>query len=252
MKIFICIKAVVDPDNIQIDENGNIKRDSLSLKLNKADEYAIENALLLKDKYNLETIAITMGPENSQEVSKYAFSKGIDKTFLITDPKLKGSDCLITSKVLSHLIKKLADKDFIVLCGAYSEDGNTSIVPPQISYFLNIPGVFGARRVELDEDKLIAYMEDCTIELSYPAVVSIDISSDIKPRLSPLPLRLKAKNHRPTILSLKDISLEITSEESPTSVISVKKIPTITFKDTKVLDLKNPHEINEIRKILYE
>lgn len=254
MKIFVCIKSVIDEAKAEIDSNGNIKRESLSLKLNKADEYAIENALLLKDKYKFETIAITMGPQNSQDILKYVFSKGVDKTILISDPLLKGSDCLITSKVLSTVINKIAEKDFIVFCGVSSEDGHTSIVPPQISYFLNIPFVFGVRRVDLVNDKLLlCYKDDSIISVNIPAVVSIDISNEIKPRIAPINLRLKAKNYIPDFLSLNDIGLNnVTAKESPTSVASIEEIKTNFLKNTRLINIENPNDLNEIKKLIYE
>ncbi|MGC8867492.1 MAG: electron transfer flavoprotein subunit beta/FixA family protein [Elusimicrobiales bacterium] len=253
MKIFVCLKPVVNEDNIKIDSNGNIIRESLTLTVNKPDDYAIENAVILKKQLNLELIAITMGPQNSIDVLRYAISRGCDRAFLISDPKLKGSDCLITSKVLSSAIKKIlgCEIDYAVFCGVSSDDAHTSMIPAQISYFLNIPFVYQAIECKFSYSKLVVLTSDAKITVSPPAVISFDISNIIKLSIAPLNLRIKAKTYNPSIITTQDIGLEISAKCSPTKVDSTF-VKDINLKATEILDMKKEEDIYKIKKIIYE
>lgn len=253
MKIFVCLKPVIDEKYQKIDSKGNIIRESVTPVINKADEYAIENALVLKDRYDFKITAISMGPENSKELIKYAISKGCDDGIVISDPFLKGSDCLVTSKVLASAIKKINNESdsYLVYCGISSQDAHTSSVPAQISYFLKIPLIAGAIKSEIKEGKLLSYTQNMIISSTIPAVVSFEISCDIKPRISPLNLRIKAKSYNPEILNLKDLKTDITASMSQTYVESLID-NNISEKQTKIIDIELPQDIEKIKKILYE
>lgn len=252
MKIIVCLKAVVDESKVEFDTNNNIKRETVNLKPNPPDEFAIEQALILKDKHNFLTIALTMGPENSKDVLRHVYSKGIDKTILISDPKLKGADCLITSKVLSLAIKKILNKgdNFLIFCGSSSEDSHTSLVPPQISSFLNIPFIPSVHTLSLEKEEIKAETSYGLVRAKIPCLFSFEINNKIKPRISPLNLRIKSKSHQPLIMTLKDIDENDIKIDSPTQVIGIEKTK-ISPKSTKIVDLSNPNEVSEIKRIIY-
>ncbi len=254
MKIFVCLKPVVNEDLIKIDSDGNIIRENIELIPNKADDYAIENAILIKKKNNASVVGLIMGPENSKEVAKYAISRGCDEVILISDPKLKASDSLITSKVLSTLIKKLAleEKNYAVFCGVSSDDAHTSIVPAQISYFLKLPLIYAALRCDISDSSIIAITSQAKITCRLPAVVSFDISNEIKPSISPLNLRLKSKTYTPSIFTLKDIELDITGKDSPSVVDSIFVENKSHSKKAEILDITKKEDIEKIKKIIYE
>ncbi|MCX7641473.1 MAG: hypothetical protein N2Z20_02425 [Elusimicrobiales bacterium] len=253
MNIIVCVKTVIEENNVVIDSKGNINRESLKLKINKSDEYALENALILKDKFKFEVVTVTMGPPNANEILKDIYSKGVDKTILITDPLLKGSDCLITSKVLAAAVKKIAKENFIILTGVSSDDAHTSIIPAQLSCLLNIPAVFAAKFIELESEKVKIETISSKIEIKkIPLLISIDISSKLKPRISPLNLRIKAKNYNPINLTLKDLELMLDGKDSPTFVEKVTTNSDSKKKETKFINIDNNSDIENLKKLIYE
>ncbi|MCX7641757.1 MAG: hypothetical protein N2Z20_03895 [Elusimicrobiales bacterium] len=251
MNIIVCVKTVVEENEILLDSKGNINRESSKLKINKADEYAIENALILKDKYKFHVTTITMGPPNANEILKEIYSKGVDETILVSDPLLKGSDCLITSKILATTIKKITTENFIIFTGVSSEDAHTSVVPAQISYFLKIPAIFAAKYVELESEKIKIETSSSKIYIKPPLLVSLDISTKLKPRISPLNLRIKSKSYNPKNITLKDLEIILDGKNSPTSVENVITVYE-SKKETKFIDINNESDIQMLRKLIYE
>lgn len=252
MKIIVCLKAVVDETKIEFDDNYNIKRETIELKPNSSDEFAIEQAIILKEKYGFETIALTMGPENAKEILKYAYSKGIEKTILISDTNLKGADCLITSKVLFSTIKKVIneEKDFLIFCGSSSDDSHTSVVPAQISYLLKIPYIPLTHILDIENKNIKAYTSYGILKTGIPSVFSFETNNKIHPRISPLNLRIKSKTHNPEILTLKDLDIEISAKQSPTYVIKMTQTKPEP-KTTQIIDITNKEDLQKIINIIY-
>jgi len=259
MKIIVCLKQVPEEEDIRFDSKGNLIRENIKLATNIYDEYALENALLIKDKTQSEVITLTMGPPQSEELIKYSISKGADNGFIITDPNLKGSDAFITSKILSLGIKKIiSDDDFIVFCGLKSSDGETSVVPSEIASNLQIPSLTSAKTVEINNnDSIIVKKENSSekmeIEIKKPCVISFDISA-ILLRIISIKNRLKSKNFKPVIFSLKDFDIKNFDglKESPTEVIDLKELKTEQTRNTKTLNINDENELSEIKKVIYE
>lgn len=256
MKIIVCLKYIVKEENIKFDNNGNIIRENVEFKINSFDEYALENALILKDRHNFEIITITMGPLQTIDLIRYSISKGADNGFVISDPLLKGCDAFITALVLSKAINKIVNDRFMVFCGLKSEDGETSIVPPQIAERLSIPFIPLAIEIELNQSNAIITSQTKNEKIKYlsqiPCVISFDISKT-KPRLPSLKNTIKAKRFNPKIFSLKDLELQFNAiEKSPTQVISYKKIEDNIEKNFKLIDIRNKYEVENIKKIIYE
>jgi electron transfer flavoprotein beta subunit len=160
IKICVCIKQTPDVDKMdKIDFNwkkGAIERKKTDNILNPDDLHAIEFALQLKDKNNGEITVITMGPPPAEEILREAFGYGVDKGVLITDPCFSGSDCLITTKILSQTIKKLGNFDVIVT-GFESIDGGTGQIHYQLSEALQIPHITQIHNIQIENG--IAYIE---------------------------------------------------------------------------------------------
>ncbi len=139
LRIIVCIKQVPDTDRVRIDKkNGTLVRESISTIINPDDLHALEMALYLKEHYGAEITALTMGPVHAEDVLREAYACGVDKAVLVSDEKFAGSDALATSKILSRAIKHLGDYD-VIITGVEAIDGNTSIVPFQISEFAHEP-----------------------------------------------------------------------------------------------------------------
>ncbi|MBN1316300.1 MAG: electron transfer flavoprotein subunit beta/FixA family protein [Anaerolineales bacterium] len=99
---------------------------------NPWDEYAIEEAISLKEKHGGKVTVLSMGPEDAKEALKTAIAMGCDEAVLITDDSLKGSDTLATSYVLAKAIEKLGDVDLVIF-GRQAIDGDTGQTSMQVA-----------------------------------------------------------------------------------------------------------------------
>jgi electron transfer flavoprotein beta subunit len=134
VKIVVCIKQVPDTEaEVKWDlPKGTLKREDMDSITNPFDEFALEEALLTKEKYDAEIVAITMGPEKATDVLRNALALGVDEVYHLTDAAFAGSDVLATSYTLSKAIEKIGNVD-LVLCGKQSTDGSTGVVSSEIA-----------------------------------------------------------------------------------------------------------------------
>ena len=150
MKIIVCVKQVPDVTEVAFSQETNsLIREGVKSKTNPFDKYAIEAALVLKEKYGGSVIAMSMGPPQAVSVLQDAVGMGVDDAVLLSDKAFAGADTLATAFTLSLGIKKLGEFDLIIL-GKQSTDGSTGQVGPQVAECLDCPHVTNVRNIEID------------------------------------------------------------------------------------------------------
>ena len=181
MKIVVCIKQVPDTEaEVKWDlQKGTLNREGMDSVTNPFDEFALEEALLTKEKYDGEIVAITMGPDKAMDVLRNALALAVDQVYHISDPAIAGSDTLATSYVLAKAIEKVGNVD-LVFCGKQATDGNTGIVGPELAARLGFSQLtYVAKIDEIDvAGKKIKVQRSIeggveTVEAKLPAVVSV-------------------------------------------------------------------------------
>lgn len=154
MNIVVCLKQVPDTTAVKIDpKTGTLIREGVPSIINPEDKHALEEALVLKDKYGAKVTVISMGPLQAKNALREALSMGADEAILITDRAFAGADTLATSEALAGALRKL-EYD-IVFAGRQAIDGDTAQVGPEIAEHLNIPQVTYVQDVKVEGDKLI-------------------------------------------------------------------------------------------------
>jgi electron transfer flavoprotein beta subunit len=146
--------------------------------LSELDEYAVEQALQLKEKRegeDVEVTALSVGPEKATDAIRKALQMGADKGVHVVDDAIAGSDALATSLVLAEAIKKLHCD--LVVCGMASTDGGMSVVPAMLAERLGLPQVTFGSVVEMQGQEIrIKRDGDVATEVigaTAPAVVSV-------------------------------------------------------------------------------
>ncbi len=181
MKIVVCIKQVPDTEaQVKWDlQKGTLKREDMDPITNPFDEFALEEALLTKEKYDAEIVAITMGPDKATDVLRNALALGVDEVHHLNDAAFAGSDVLATSYTLSKTIEKIGGVD-LIFCGKQSTDGNTGVVASEIAARLGYSQLNYVWKVEeIDEAgkkiKVQRMIEGGLeiVEAKLPAVVSV-------------------------------------------------------------------------------
>jgi len=183
MLVIACIKQVPDTTQVKVDPvTGTLIREGVPFIMNPFDTHALEESLRLKDKYGLRVAVISMGPPNTEITLKKALAVGADEAVLLSDRVFGGADTLATSQVLAEAIKKLTQKEEVVMviCGKQTIDGDTAQVGPGIATRLGYSQLTLVDRIEhidLQSKKLVARRKlegrEEMVEASLPAMVSV-------------------------------------------------------------------------------
>jgi electron transfer flavoprotein beta subunit len=192
VKIVVCIKQVPETTDVKINpEKNTLIREGVASIANPFDEFALEEALLTKEKFGGEVHVITMGPPQAADVLKNALAVGADKVYLLSDREFAGADTLATAYTLSKMIEKIGGVD-LVICGKQAIDGDTAQVGPGIATRLGFPQLtYVAKVKEIDPANKKIVVERMLevgrelVQSSLPAVITVlkDIN---EPRLPSL------------------------------------------------------------------
>ncbi len=157
MNIVVCVKYVPDATaDRSFEEDFTVDRVGVDGLLSELDEYAVEQALQIKEKREGEDIkvtALTVGPEKAVDAVRKALQMGADEGIHVVDDAIAGSDAIATSLVLAKAIEKAGPVD-IVVCGLASTDAAMSVVPPMLAERLGLPQVTLASVVETQGDQV--------------------------------------------------------------------------------------------------
>jgi electron transfer flavoprotein beta subunit len=231
VKIAVCIKQVPDTTDVKIDPKTNtLVREGVASITNPFDEYAVEEALLIREKHGGEVHVISMGPPQAVEVLRNALAVGADNVYLVSDRAFAGADTLATAYTVATTIKKVVGDVDLVICGKQAIDGDTAQVGPGIATRLGIPQLTYVSKVkEIDPankrmvvERMLEYGKEI-IETSLPALITV-VKGINEPRLpSLLGIKKAGKAQIPT-LTAKDIDADenrIGLKGSPTWVTKV-------------------------------
>ena len=148
MQIIACIKQVPDTAEVKIDRKTNtLIREGVPSIINPFDLNAIEEGLLLRERFGGTVTVISMGPPQVETALREALSLGVDQAILLCDRAFAGADTLATSYTLAAGIKKIGAFD-LILCGKQAIDGDTAQVGPEIAEWLDIPHLTYVRSID--------------------------------------------------------------------------------------------------------
>lgn len=201
------------------------------LTINPADEFALEQALRIRDrKPDTRITVITMAPARAEPVLRHALAMGADDAVHVHDSCFAGSDSLITARILSAAISKLPPQD-LVICGQRAIDSETGHIPPQLAALLEIPvitNVLSILEEEEDHIKVVRLQDDGQVEITCPRGVVLSMCCGTE--MIRIPKIKDVQNARKkTILHLDRKQLAVGENEagiagSPTRVIQVTQI----------------------------
>jgi electron transfer flavoprotein beta subunit len=214
LKIVVTVKLVPDTTaEKRIDPaSKRLVRTGVETVLNPFDEYAIEAALVLKEKAGGDSTVtiVTLAPESGKEIVRKALAMGADDAIMISDPKAEGSDVWGSAYALAQAIKK-AGFD-LVISGTQSTDSITGELPGALAEYLGVPGVTYVRKLEVDGTTLRAERETDTgyakVSTTLPALVSVTKSIN-EPRYPSLKGIMGAKKKEIVQRTAADLGLTV-------------------------------------------
>lgn len=251
MNIYVLLKRTFDTEEKITIADGAIREDGAEYIINPYDEYAVEEAIQVRDEHGGEVTVITVGNEEAEKQLRTALAMGADKAVLINvEDDVELRDQYTTAKLLAEYLK---DKNpDLILAGNVAIDGGTGQVGPRVADLLNIPyittitdlkidgrNVSVVRDVEGDEEK---------IETTLPLLVTAQQGLN-EPRYPSLPGIMKAKKKPLDELELDDLDLEEEDVEAKTKTIEVFLPP--AKEAGKVLQGDIADQVKELVSLLH-
>ena len=211
MNIVVLVKQVPDTwaERKLSDSDKTLDRASVDVVMNEIDEYAVEEALRIKESSGGEVTVLTMGPERAVETIRKALSMGADKAVHLTDPALAGSDAVQTSYALAQVLSTL-EYD-LVIAGSEATDSRMSIMTALLAERTGQPQLTGARKVTADGGTVRIERQTeggyDVVEAPTPALVSV-VEKINEPRYPSFKGIMAAKKKPLTTLTLADAGIE--------------------------------------------
>jgi electron transfer flavoprotein beta subunit len=211
MNTVVLVKQVPDSgaERRLRDADHTVDRASADNVINEMDEYAIEEALRLREAHGGEVTILTMGPERAADSIRKALSMGPDKAVHVLDDALAGSCSVSSSLVLAAALRTLAPD--LVLCGAESTDGRVQAMPHMLAERLGIAALTGARKLVVEGDSLTIERQTEegyeVVTATAPAVVSVWDTIN-EPRYPSFKGIMAAKKKPVSVLSLTDLGID--------------------------------------------
>jgi electron transfer flavoprotein beta subunit len=179
MEILVCVKRVPDTaeNEIEVNKDGSdIERDDLVYSVNEWDNYAVEEAIQMRDKLGGSVTVMTVGDEEAEEVLRREMAMGADNGVLLSDPAFENSD----GKGLASILKAAIEKGNydLVLTGAQADDGAGQI-GGMLAAMLDWPYASVVNEIEVIDDKKIKVGREIEggnqeiNEIELPCVLSI-------------------------------------------------------------------------------
>jgi electron transfer flavoprotein beta subunit len=211
VNIVVLVKQVPDTwaERRLSESDRTLDRDSVDAVMNEIDEYAVEEALRLKEAHGGEVTVLTMGPERATETIRKALSMGADKAVHVSDPALHGACAIQTAETLAAALGTV-EYDLVV-CGSESTDARLSIMAALLAEKLGVPQLSGARKVEVDGATVTIERQTETgydrVRGSTPAVVSV-VEKINEPRYPSFKGIMAAKKKPVTTVTVADLGLD--------------------------------------------
>ena len=245
MKICVLIKQVPDKDSqFEIAQDQlDIANENITWVTNESDNYALEEALLLKENHEGEVIACTLGNENAKQVLKDALAKGADRGIFISNDSIEKSDILTIAKIIATTIK---NENFdLILSGLQSDDQGNSQLGLLIAELLNMSHGSLVMETQLVDESTIKVKKELEggwfqwTNLSLPASISIQSGINI-PRYATLKGIMMVKKKTVDDINIENLSLDnISSKTTINKIYAPDKSKETRFIEGSADDIAN-------------
>ena len=213
MKALVCVKRVIDYNvkiRVKSDKSG-VETENVKMSMNPFDEIAVEEAVRMKEKGQLEEIIVlSIGSEKSQETIRSGLAMGGDRGILI-----KSDIDQLEPLNVAKLIKKVCERESpdLIVMGKQAIDDDCNQTGQILATLLDIPQATFASKLIKNEDGTIDVTREVdggleTIKVKIPCVVTTDLRLN-EPRYASLPNIMKAKQKKIETLDINGLGLDI-------------------------------------------
>ncbi len=212
LDVVVCVKHVPETAEVElkIDSSGRaIDKTGLVYDINEWDDYALEEAVRVKEKQGGTVTAITIGPDESDSTLRKCLARGADKAIRLRDPKFEGSDSYAIARILHSVIKNLPCD--LILTGMQAGDDGNAAVGPMLAEMLGFPHATMVKKIEFGSGMVKVNRElegglEEQLEVKLPALLSIQTGINEPRYVSIMGIR-KAMQKEIKLMDLPDTGL---------------------------------------------
>jgi electron transfer flavoprotein beta subunit len=228
VEIVVLLKQIPATESlIEIADDGvSIKTDDIKWVVNPYDEFAVEEALQIREKHGGTVMILSVGSQKTTEAIRTALAMGADKGILINEPASEKFDALGIAKIITAALKDIPYD--LIIAGQRAVDDDNSQVAQAVSEFLNIPHISLVINEEITDGKIRCQrtIEGGTVTLEAPLPALFTTQRGLnEPRFASLPGIMKAKKKPLDTKTTADIGLDTASDCKPLSRITALKLP---------------------------
>jgi electron transfer flavoprotein beta subunit len=256
VKIVVAIKQVPDTETkITIAPDGrSIDESNVNWVLNPYDEFAVEEALRIKEAKGGEVIAVTVGPSRAAGALRTCLAMGADRAIHLDDTVFEGADPLGLARILAAAIKPVAPD--VILAGQYAVGTDNRQVAVMLAELLDLPHVGMVTKLEVGEGSLRAHREiegaSEVVESSLPCVLTAQKGLN-EPRYAKLQGIMAAKKKPLQVMKAAELGLDPATVGAQGARVTVTKLelpppkqPGRIFKDDPEVSAR------EVVRLLHE
>jgi electron transfer flavoprotein beta subunit len=232
LKIAVLVKQVPSSEaSIRVASDGRtIDPADVQWIVNPYDEYALEAALQLKEKFGGEAVAFSLGGAKGEEAMRTCLALGLDRAVLIRDAALSAADAQVSAKVLAAAIRRFEPD--LVLGGKLSIDQENSAVGVMVAQFLGLPHVSVVSKLEAESAATLKVHREIeggaeVVTVDLPAVLTANKGLN-EPRYASLKGIMAAKKKPLEVLDIAALGLDPASLEPTAAVQSLEYPPART------------------------
>ena len=213
MKALVCVKRVIDYNvriRVKSDKSG-VETDNVKMSMNPFDEIAVEEAVRMKEKSQIQEIVIlSIGTDKSQETIRSGLAMGGDRGILVKTDKEQ-----LEPLTVGKIIKAVSDKEKpdLVILGKQAIDDDCNQTGQIVATLLEIPQATFASELKKNDDNTLEVTREVdggleTVKVNIPCVVTTDLRLN-EPRYASLPNIMKAKQKKIDVLEIGSFGIDI-------------------------------------------
>ena len=250
MNIYVLLKRTFDTEEKITLKDAKINEEEAEFIINPYDEYAVEEAIQLRDAHGGEVTVISVGNEEAEKQLRTALAMGADKAVLInTEDDVEDGDQYTTAKILAEYLRgKEVD---LILAGNVAIDGGSGQVGPRVAELLGIPYVTTITKIDIDGRNVTVVRDvegdEEIIETTLPLLVTAQQGLN-EPRYPSLPGIMKAKKKPFDELELDDLDLDEDDVMAKTKAIEIFLPP--ARGEGKILEGELADQVKELVQLL--
>ncbi len=249
MNILVFVKQVPNPDlQFKINDLGtDIRRENLTFQMSGPDEYALEEAVRLREKHGGKVVAVTLGPDRSTEVLRTAMAKGADEALRVAMDDPMAFDANANARILAAVAR--GQPHDLILTGVQSEDFAHAMTGPLVAAHLGVPHVAVVTKVEVLGREVKVHREleggvEEVVQVPLPALLTIQFGIN-EPRYASVAAILKASRAPIKAVNPSDLGVSLWTDIAGPPRLKIRRLHPPEAKGRAQMIQGSPEEVSK-------